>query len=167
MNKDIDMFGGDVPKENQSLTGSVNVDLDESSFGGIDPYAPISGAADPSQNYAQITQAQYLDQVNRFDELTQMAVDDVMDPEQLMKQQQAGLGYANEAVANSYERNANRQETLRSRFGVKQTAREKKAQTTRNAASRGALAVMTRNNTRGYLDDQNMSLLAGASSVTT
>lgn len=115
----------------------------------------------PSDIYAEITREWWADQQTRFQPLEQMANDMILDPTRRNEIWQEGLDATSNAVENSFERGANRLETLRSRTNQVQSARGKKSSDRLNSLAKTTTSITARNKAREVLADTEMRVLSG------
>lgn len=116
---------------------------------------------DPRDIQGDILRAQWNDWENRFQWAEDLQYANVLDPQRSGELRRQAIDETTAAANNAQDRAANRTEMLRSRFNISATP-EEQAQTQRmNAVSGAANRVSARNQTRGFLQERDMQLLAG------
>ena len=118
----------------------------------------------PDAIHADLTYDRREDWERRFSQFEDLSIANSMDTERLSELRGQALGITNDAVNNSLDRKDNRIETYLSRMGQRRNSAESAGTQRANAVAKNATMTKSRNDTRGYLNQRENSLLGiGAS----
>lgn len=119
---------------------------------GVDPNSP-------SAINASITREWWADQQARYNPLEDMANDMILNPERRGQIRQEGLDVTTQAVEGSFNRSADRLETLRSRTNQAADARSQRSNSRINDLTKTATTVTARNSARRFMDETENAVL--------
>lgn len=119
---------------------------------GVDPNSP-------SAINASITREWWADQQARYNPLEDMANDMILNPQRRNQIRNEGLDMTTQAVEGSFDRSADRLETLRSRTNQAQNPRSQRSNSRINELTKTAATVTARNSARRFMDETEDTIL--------